>query len=362
MVIEGLEELGLYRIWKGASESLMMDREPDEMRNLGVVGICKEAYNILQLHIRLFLSLALTLVLPLGVVVFCHSLITHPLLKKIHHNSEELHMEQPNSPAAHDTQGRLDAELFGLGVITVLYMIFMLAFALLSTAAIVYSVASIYTAKGLSYAKVLSVIPKVWKRLFFTFLWAHFLIFLYYFAFFIVIILFIFLQNATGISVLIPGIVVTVVFYCFLVYFNLIWHLASVVSVLEDSYGIGALKKSVDLIKGKRWAACSVFLLYAICTFVVLTSYNHLVSGRHHMHSMVGRVFFGLVLLLLWTAVTLIGILVQTVVYFVCKSHHHESIDRYALSEHLDGYLMGEYMALKGPVSLEALEAELEEI
>jgi hypothetical protein len=61
----------------------MMDREPDEMRNLGVVGICKEAYNILQLHIRLFLSLALTLVLPLGVVVFCHSLITHPLLKKI---------------------------------------------------------------------------------------------------------------------------------------------------------------------------------------------------------------------------------------------------------------------------------------
>jgi hypothetical protein len=53
--------------------------------------------------------------------------------------------------------------------------------------------------------------------------------------------------------------------------------------------------------------------------------------------------------------------LVQSVLYFVCKSHHNESIDRYALSEHLDGYL-GEYMPLKGPVSLEALEAELEEI
>ncbi|KAG0573189.1 hypothetical protein KC19_VG156200 [Ceratodon purpureus] len=339
----------------------MMDREPDEMRNLGVVGICKEAYNILQLHIRLFLSLALTLVLPLGVVVFCHSLITRPLWKKIHHNSHELQMETPDSPAAHDTQGRLDAELFGLGVITVFYMIFVLAFSLLSTAAIVYSVACIYTAKGLSYTKVLSVIPKVWERLMFTFLWAHCLIFLYYFVFFIIIILFLLIQNASGISVLIPGIVVTVVFYCFLVYFNLVWHLASVVSVLEDSCGIGALKKSVDLIKGKRWVACSVFFLYAFCTSLVLTSCNHLVSGHHHMHSMFGRVFFVFVLLLLWTAVTLIGILVQTVVYFVCKSFHHESIDRYALSEHLDGDL-GEYMPLKGPVSLEALEAELEEI
>lgn len=341
-------------------ESLMMDREPDEMRNLGVVGICKEAFNILQLHIRLFLSLTLTLVLPLGAVIFCHSLITHPLWKKISHNADELHMELPNSPQAAATQHLLDAELFVLGVVTVLYIIFVLAFSLLSTAAIVYSVASIYTAKGLSYVKVLSVVPKVWKRLFFTFLWAHVIMFLYYFAFFVIIILLISLLG-TGITGLIPGVAVVVVFYCFLIYFNLVWHLASVVSVLEDSYGIGALKKSVDLIKGKRWVACSVFLLYAFCTFLVLSSYNHLVSGHHHMHSMVGRVLFGLVLLVLWTAVTLIGILVQTVVYFVCKSYHQESIDRYALSEHLDGYL-GEYMPLKGPVSLEALEAELEDI
>lgn len=338
-----------------------MDREPDEMRSLGVVGICKEAYNILQIHIRLFLSLALTLVLPLGAVIFCHSLITHPLLRKILLNADKLHMERPDSPEATATQNHLDAEFFGLGMITVLYMIFVLAFSLLSTAALVYSVASIYTGKGLSYMKVLSVIPKVWKRLMFTFLWAHVLLFVYYFSFFIIIILLLLVQAASGISVFIPGVLVTILFYSFLVYFNLVWHLASVVSVLEESYGIGALKKSVDLIKGKRWVACSVFLLYAFCTFLVLTLYNALVTGRHHMHSMVGRVFFGLLLLLLWTAGTLIGILVQTVVYFVCKSYHHESIDRYALSEHLDGYL-GEYMPLKGPISLDALEAELEEI
>ncbi|XP_024375619.1 uncharacterized protein [Physcomitrium patens] len=339
----------------------MMDSEPDEMRSLGVVGICKEAYNILQVHLRLFLSLSLTLVLPLGAVIFCHDLITHPLWRKIHWDSEKLGTEQMGSAARAQTQSSLDSELFGLGVITVIYVIFILAFSLLSTAAIVYSVASIYTGKGLSYVKVISVVPKVWKRLFFTFVWAHILIFLYYVALFVVIFLLLALQSATGMNVLFLGIPVLIVFYTFLFYFNVVWHLASVVSVLEDSYGINALKKSTELIKGKRWVGCCVFLIYTVCTFVVLFMYNVTVRSHHHVHSLFGRVFFGLVLLLLWTAVTLIGILVQTVVYFVCKSYHHESIDRYALSEHLDGYL-GEYMPLKGPVSLEALEAELEEI
>lgn len=221
--------------------------------------------------------------------------------------------------------------------------------------------ASIYTGKGLSYLKVISVVPKVWKRLFFTFLWAHVLIFLYYVAFFTVLFLLLALEHATGMNVLFLGIPVLIVFYTFLFYFNVVWHLASVVSVLEGSYGIDALKKSSELVKGKRWIGCCVFLIYTVCTFLVLFMYNLMVRTHHHVQSLVGRVFFGLMLLLLWTAVTLIGILVQTVVYFVCKSYHNESIDRYALSEHLDGYL-GEYMPLKGPVSLEALEAELEEI
>jgi hypothetical protein len=338
-----------------------MDREPDEMRSLGVVGICKEAYNILQLHVRLFLSLALTLVLPLGVIIFCHGFVSDPLVNKINRNENELTMEGIGSPAAAQTHSRLDAEYFGLFIFGLTYLIFVLAFSLLSTAAIVYTVASIYTAKGLSYVKVLSVVPKVWKRLFMTFLWAHILIFLYNVAFIFILFLILLLQFSTGLNFGILAIPVIFVFYCLAIYIYLVWHLASVVSVLEDSYGIAALRKSAELIKGKRWVACAVFLIYTVLTSIVLTIYNVLVRDPNHMQSVAGRVFIGLLLLLLWTAFTLIGILVQTVVYFVCKSYHHESIDRYALSEHLDGYL-GEYMPLKGPVSLEALEAELEEV
>nr|PNR28033.1 hypothetical protein PHYPA_028625 [Physcomitrium patens] len=77
-------------------------------------------------------------------------------------------------------------------------------------------------------------------------------------------------------------------------------------------------------------------------------------------HNYFGRFFFRLFLLLLCTFVHLIGILIQTFVYFVCKSYHNGNIDQNALSEHLDGYLR-ECMPLKSPISLEALETELED-
>lgn len=331
------------------------------MRNLGVIGICKEAYHILTLHLRLFLSLALTLVLPLGAIIFCHGLISDPLAHKIDRNEHELEREQPGSQAFATTQSHLDSEFLFLAVVTILYLIFVLAFSLLSTASIVYTVASIYTSKGLSYKKVLSVVPKVWKRLFMTFLWAHILIFFYNIAFVFIIIILVVIQYGTGIPMGYLLYPLAFIFYILLVYIYLVYHLASVVSVLEESYGISAMKKSADLIKGKRWVGCIIILIYTVNSSVVLAMYNVFVRSPERLESLTGRVVLGLTLLGLWTVVTLLGILVQTIVYFVCKSVHNERIDRGLLSEHLDGYL-GEYMPLKGPVSLEAMEeAELEE-
>lgn len=341
-----------------------MDTELDEMQNLGVIGICKEAFGITKLYLRLFLSLAISLVLPLGAIIFCHGFIVDPLVNKINHNEDELQVEQIGSSAAANTQSRLDAEFLGLGLLTLIYFVFVLAFSLLSTASIVYTVASIYTSKGLSYSKVLTVVPRVWKRLIMTFLWAHVLIFLYNVAFIFIIAVLVLIQMSTGIPITVLIFPLLVLFYCLLVYIYLVYHLASVVTVLEDSYAIEAMTKSADLIKGKRWVGCIIILIYTVATSIVLTLYNVFVRAPHHIDSGVGRVFLGLVLLLLWTVVTTYGIVVQTVVYFVCKSVHRENIDRHLLSERLDNYL-GEYMPLKGPsvVSLEALEeAELEEV
>jgi len=50
--------------------------------------------------------------------------------------------------------------------------------------------------------------------------------------------------------------------------------------------------------------------------------------------------------------VNLIGLLTQSVFYFVCKSYHHESIDKSSLSDHLEVYL-GDYVPLNKNSSIQ---------
>jgi hypothetical protein len=338
-----------------------MEGEPEVMHSLGIGGIYKEAFKILRTYTRLLMSLAFTLVLPLGIVIFSHYLISDRLEEKIFRN-ENLVSQEEGTPAAADTEKVLDKEVVGLGILTLLYVIFVLAFSLLSTSAIVYSVASIYTGKGLSYFKVISVVPKVWKRLVITFLWAQLVILCYNISFAILFFLFLLLQKTIGVTMLPILIPLAVAFYMILVYLNLLWHLASVISVLEDSTGLHALRKSYHLMQGKNLIGFCLFLIYIACTVTILSFFQiGVVSPTHHLDGVAGRVILGFSLLVLWTGVTLVGILAQTVLYFVCKAYHNESIDRYTLSDHLDGYLEV-YTPLKGPISLAALDAELEEV
>lgn len=51
------------------------------------------------------------------------------------------------------------------------------------------------------------------------------------------------------------------------------------------------------------------------------------------------RLGFGVVITMMLTLVVLVALVVQTVVYFVCKSYHHENIDKSTLANHLEVYL-----------------------
>ncbi|KAM7511168.1 hypothetical protein LguiB_010043 [Lonicera macranthoides] len=54
----------------------------------------------------------------------------------------------------------------------------------------------------------------------------------------------------------------------------------------------------------------------------------------------------------------LFGLVFQTIIYFVCKSYHHENIDKSALSNHLEDIYLGEYLLLKPKdVQLEQYQA-----
>ncbi|KAL3840062.1 hypothetical protein ACJIZ3_024653 [Penstemon smallii] len=226
-----------------------------------------------------------------------------------------------------------------------IYFIFLLTFSLLSTSAIVYTIACIYTSRQITFKRVMSVVPKVWKRLLITFLCILLTFFAYNMVFALTIFLWIKINFETSIFGPLVFWIILILYAIGFVYMTLIWHLASVVSVLEDSCGFKAMIKSKNLIKGKLVVAIVIFFKLNIGLLIINMVFRaYVVYGwRVGTLQMIG---FGVLCLLLLFKLILFALVVQTVIYFVCKSYHHENIDKSELSDHLEVYL-GDYVPLK---------------
>ena len=140
--------------------------------------------------------------------------------------------------------------------------------------------------------------------------------------------------------------ILLILYFVGLSYMSIIWQLASVVSVLEDSYGLRAMVKSRALVRGKLWVAIVIFLKLNISLFVIKVVFERLVVHGQSL-GMASRVGYAILCFLLLFKLFIFGLVLQTIIYFVCKSYHHENIDKSALSDHLEVY-MGEYVPLKG--------------
>lgn len=177
-----------------------------------------------------------------------------------------------------------------------------------------------------------------------TFIWNFVIVFVYNVAFGVLIVLWAAISgfNVIG-DVIFAGLLVSYVLG--FVYLSVVWHLASVVSVLEDVYGIQAMLKSKELIKGKMVLSCGVFLIFAVLFVVSQLVFQILVVlGSSKFIGL--RIVLGIICFLLLFKVFLFGLVAQTIVYFVCKSYHHQNIDKSSLSDHLEVYL-GDYVPLK---------------
>ncbi|XP_012828822.1 PREDICTED: uncharacterized protein LOC105950046 [Erythranthe guttata] len=123
-----------------------------------------------------------------------------------------------------------------------------------------------------------------------------------------------------------------------LLYITMIWHLASVVSVLEDSYGLNAMMKSRGLIKGKVGISTAVFFVLGLSFFGIQHMFKIFVVLGHG-DGIGKRIVYGIICLILLSISILFQLIMETMVYFVCKSYHHENIDKSSLADHLGGYL-----------------------
>lgn len=316
-----------------------MDLEPEELQFLSISRIFKESIFIAKQSLTTFIQLTLTLIFPLSFAILAHTLFTHPLLSNL------------LSP-----YGSNSSQFTKLLVFQFFYLIFLFAFSLVSTAAVVFTVASLYTCKPFSFGSVILAVPSVLKRLFVTYIWVIVVMVCYYFVFivsFLVLLVFAFDSKENGGFVL-GMIVVVLMFVVVHVYVTALWHLGSVVSVLEPVYGFAAMRKSYRLLKGKTWMAVVMVSGYLIVCAAINGVFGGLVVYGESL-GVFGKVIVGGVLVGVLVIVNLIALLVQSVFYYVCKSYHREGIDKSALYDHLGGYL-GEYVPLKSSIQMENLD------
>ncbi|XP_059431517.1 uncharacterized protein LOC132165023 [Corylus avellana] len=321
-----------------------MDREQEDLQFLGFFGIIKESFKIIFSWRKIFSQITLALILPLSFIFLAHIQISQLLFFKIVDNEDSLDHTQKNTPKYAKLTDVVSSEWAALWVFKAAYFTFLLILSLLSTSAVVYTIASIYTAKEITFKKVLSVVPKVWKRLFITFICSFAIVLVYNIVAGALLISWAAFVGFRPIGATI-FVLFLIIYLIGFVYISIVWHLASVVSVLEDVYGFKAMVKSKALIKGKMGIAVGFFILLSLCFIGIEVVFeNFVVLGMERGAGV--RVSVGILCFLFLFKVILFGLVVQTVIYFVCKSYHHENIDKSSLADHLEVYL-GEYVPLK---------------
>ncbi|KAB1210558.1 hypothetical protein CJ030_MR6G010854 [Morella rubra] len=320
-----------------------MDREP-ELQFLGFFGIFKESFKILFSWRKIFSQITLTIILPLSFIFLAHIQISQLLFFRILDNEITLDDTDKNTSYYAKLSHDISSEWTAFWLFKAAYFTFVLILSLLATSAVVYTIACIYTAKEITFKKVMSVVPRVWKRLILTFLWNFAVVLVYNVVAGAVIFLWARFIGTNTFGIILIAVLLTL-YLVGIVYISVVWHLASVVSVLEDACGIKAMIKSKGLIEGKLGVAVSFFILLSV-SFIGIGFVFGIFVVPAWIPNLGIRVVVGILCCLLLFKLILFGLVVQTVIYFVCKSYHHERIDKPSLADHLELYL-GKYVPLK---------------
>ncbi|KAI3672805.1 hypothetical protein L6452_38905 [Arctium lappa] len=314
-----------------------MDPTQEDLKFIQSKGIISESFKTILKWYKIFTQITLTLILPFSIIFMAHMEISKRYFDKIERDPFQLLTGalEGYQPFFYDHATSLDwlyYLLFKTISITII-----IVFCLLSTAAVSYTVASIYTGTDISYRKAMKVVPKVWKRLILTLL----SMFLAVFAYNLIAAVFFFLWLVIFADTVASPFVLFAIFipYFFgFLYLSIIWQIASVVSVLENFQGLKSMIKAMDLMKGKRRVALSISLLSYTFFIATVLMYMSLVLYDASDLGFLWKLVIGILCWILLLITFLLFPVTQAILYLVCKSHHREAIDTLSLSTYLGAY------------------------
>ncbi|KAJ4715342.1 Polyadenylate-binding protein 1-B-binding protein [Melia azedarach] len=308
-----------------------MDSRLQGLRVLGFFGILKESFKLIFSRKKIFSQFSLAFLIPLT-IIFQVKIVTAVLFSfnmfKNRDDPEDftVFIIPQYSSLNFNLMDSFRWVIYWI-FSEMAYLVLLLIFSILSTIPIAHTIGSIYTSRDVNFSRATALISKLWKRVFITFLVIFAITFVYDYL----------LGPVLGLSLrlllfkkftvmkLVVGIILAILYIAMFVYITIIWRLASVISVMEpDMSGLKAIMKSRKLIKGKMAATVGVFIVILAfsagvdTTFMLLVVYGPIIPIR---------IGVGIVCFILKLLAILLLYVVQTVIYFVCKSYHNEEIE-----------------------------------
>ncbi|XP_058113314.1 uncharacterized protein LOC131256439 [Magnolia sinica] len=294
----------------------LMARESS--RPLRVVGILKEALCLPTRNGKLMLSIILLVLVPFCILALASNLVLTPVARDLIFKIAHFPKGDPNSPKVKEISDEIKEDIRLLLSFEAIFFVMMCIMALFSLVVTVHSTAMIYTGKSFTLNDLFSMmrIGGSWKRPMIT----SFYVSLISAAYGLLIMgLSIFIVMATD------GVILTVLCSLlglsgslFYVYLTAVWMLGLVISIVEeDCYGMKALGKAGELIRGRKLQGFALMLLLYITTMAILVVYFCAMRVMKQMTA-ARLVTWAIVFCLIWV-VKLFMYVVNTVFYYECK-------------------------------------------
>nr|GEU69728.1 hypothetical protein CTI12_AA240190 [Tanacetum cinerariifolium] len=192
------------------------------------------------------------------------------------------------------------------------YIVFLFFVRLFAETAVVIIASCYYNGNNLSLKELFTTVIKTWTRPFVTMFYVQLLALGYtslFFLSFLVPSLILFDHSKILITLLI---VMAIIFVTLNLYLSIVWNLAVIVSVVEDTYGLSALGKAREVVKGNRVNGFLLNLLYMLLLVVIFAAVYKL--------SPMMPIVVGVIEFILIGVLSMFQFLAYSAFYFKCKN------------------------------------------
>jgi hypothetical protein len=284
--------------------------------------ILKDAIKLPGRNAHIFLIVAISTMIPYSLLALANAYSVTSLISDLSISIMSfLSNMDPASELYHKLLYKIQADSILLILEQIIFLVVMTVILLSSTVSTVYVSAMSYLGKDLTLKDLWLKLKKIWVRPLIT--WFYISLMITSFFFFLVSLSTIVVLGRGSIVIAAIGLVLIVLVTCLNMYFVLIWMLSLVTSVLEDCYGLEALAKAENLVKGRKVVGFVLtFVLSVLFSAVYLISFASKDPSRT-----VRQIFVTFFVMNLIMLVKILSMMVCTVFYIERKQSHGEALE-----------------------------------